>query len=124
MPHPLPYPQLLRTSGPAETSLEDSWLQFRQEVGFYVAAINFYYLLLQANHLHDTLGVKVLNETHGIQSHYLDVLKQTAAKFQKELASGGGALVVEGDDALQQAKADVGLVEKVIEWVEAALNKS
>jgi hypothetical protein len=104
-----------------ETSLEDSWMQFRQELGFYVAAINFYYLLLQAEHLHDTLGIKELNKTHSIQTQYLDVLKQTAAKFQKELTSGGGALVVEGEEALDQAKADVGLLEKVIEWVEGAL---
>ncbi|CAN9119925.1 unnamed protein product [Alternaria alternata] len=41
-----------------DTSLEDSWMQFRQELGFYVAALNFYYLLLQAKHLHDTLVSK------------------------------------------------------------------
>ncbi|USP78419.1 hypothetical protein yc1106_05693 [Curvularia clavata] len=104
----------------SETSLEDLWVQLRQELGFYVAAINFYYLLLQAEHLHNTLGVKELGQTYSIQSHYLDVLKQTAARFQKELAAGGGALVVEGDEALDQAKADVGLLEKVIEWVEGA----
>ncbi|EUC48848.1 hypothetical protein COCMIDRAFT_23413 [Bipolaris oryzae ATCC 44560] len=106
-----------------DTSLEDSWLQFRQDLGFYVAALNFYYLLLQASHLHDTLGIKELNASHGIQTHYLDVLKQTAARFQKELAAGGGALVVEGPEALEQARADVGLLEKVVEWVEGALVK-
>ena len=106
-----------------DTSLEDSWMQFRQELGFYVAALNFYYLLLQAKHLHDTLGIKELNNSHSIQSRYLDVLKQTAARFQKELTSGGGALVVEGEEALEQAKADVGLLEKVVEWVEGGLKK-
>lgn len=108
-----------------ETSLEDQWVQLRQELGFYVAAINFYYLLLQAEHLHETLGINELGQTYSIQSQYLDVLKQTAGRFQKELAAGGGALVIEGDEALDQAKADVGLLEKVIEWVEGALkNKS
>lgn len=107
----------------ADTVLEESWMQFRQELGFYVAALNFYYLLLQAKHLHETLGIKELNSNHSIQSQYLDVLKQTAARFQKELSSGGGALVVEGEEALEQAKADVGLLEKVIEWVESGLKK-
>lgn len=51
------------------------------------------------------------------------MLKQIAARFQKELASGGGALVVEGEEALEQAKADVGLLEKVTEWVENAMKK-
>jgi hypothetical protein len=107
----------------ADTSLEDSWMQFRQELSFYVAALNFYYLLLQARHLHETLGVKELNESHSIQSQYLDMLKQTASRFQKELESGGGALVIEGEEALGQAKADVGLLEKVVEWVEGELKK-
>lgn len=103
-------------------SLEDSWVQFRQELGFYVGALNFYYLLLQARHLHDALGVKPLHKTHNIQAQYLDVLKQTSATFQKELNAGGGSLV-EGEEALDQAKADLALLEKVIEWVEAGLSK-
>ena len=119
---PYLWPDLSKTYG-ASTNLEDSWVQFRQELGFYVAALNFYYLLLQAEHLHATLGIKDLDKNHGIQSHYLDVLKQGAARFQKELASGGGALVVEGEEALEQAKADVGLLEKVIEWVDGGLKK-
>jgi hypothetical protein len=120
---PFLWPDLTKQYAANSSSLEDSWMQFRQELGFYVAALNFYYLLLQAKHLHETLGIKELESSHGIQSQYLDVLKQTAARFQKELASGGGALVVEGEEALEQAKADVGLLEKVIEWVEAALKK-
>ncbi|KAK1913795.1 hypothetical protein P3342_007040 [Pyrenophora teres f. teres] len=114
--------ETLEANGPG-TNLEDSWMQFRQELSFHVAALNFYYLLLQAKHLHHTLGIKDLDKNHGIQSHYLDVLKQVALRFQKELASGGGALVVEGDEALEQAKADVALLEKVIDWVEGGMKK-
>ncbi|KAF1945874.1 DUF1760-domain-containing protein [Clathrospora elynae] len=105
-----------------DTKIEESWIQFRQELGFYVAALNFYYLLLRAGHLHDTLGIKDLHKTHHIQTQYLDVLKRAAGRFQKELAAGGGALV-EGEEALEQAKADVGLLEKVVEWVEGGLGK-
>jgi hypothetical protein len=120
---PFLWPDLTKQYAAKNSNLEDSWMQFRQELGFYVAALNFYYMLLQSKHLHETLGIKELESSHSIQSQYLDVLKQTAARFQKELASGGGALVVEGEEALEQAKADVGLLEKVIEWVEAALKK-
>jgi hypothetical protein len=117
---PYLWPDLTRQYSTKDTSLEDSWMQFRQELGFYVAALNFYYLLLQAKHLHGTLDIKELNNNHNIQSQYLDVLKQAAVRFQKELASGGGALVEDGE-GLEQAKADVGLLEKVIEWVEGGL---
>ncbi|KAL6708631.1 hypothetical protein ACN47E_002612 [Coniothyrium glycines] len=105
-----------------DTSFEDSWLQYRQELGFHVAALNFYYLLLQADHLHDALGVKDLHANHNVQLGYLDVLKQVSARFQRELATGGGSLV-DSEEALEQAKADVGLLEKVMEWVEEGIKK-
>jgi hypothetical protein len=118
---PYLWPDLTRQYSTTDTSLEDSWMQFRQELGFYVAALNFYYLLLQAKHLHGTLGIKELNKNHNVQSQYLDVLKQVAARFQKELGADGGALVEE--EGLEQAKADMGLVEKVVEWVEGGLRR-
>ena len=95
----------------------DSWIQFRQELGFYVAALNFYYLLLQGKHLHEPLGVKSLDITH-----YLGLLKKVAVKFQQELKEGGqlGAVVEEGE-AREQALADVGLLQKVVDWVETGL---
>jgi hypothetical protein len=120
---PYLWPDLTKQYAAIDTNLEESWMQFRQELSFYVAALNFYYLLLQAEHLHDTLGIKDLQSKHDIQSHYLDVLKQAAARFHKELEAGGGALAGAGE-GLEQAKADVGLLEKVIEWVEGALGKS
>ncbi|KAF2628354.1 DUF1760-domain-containing protein [Macroventuria anomochaeta] len=105
----------------ASTSVEvsDSWMQFRQELGFYVAALNFYYLLLQAQHLHEPLGVKALDVTH-----YIGPLKEVAARFQKELGEVGELnAVVEEGKAREQALADVGLLQKIIEWVEAGQKK-
>jgi hypothetical protein len=119
---PYLWPDLSKQYGTIDTSLEESWMQFCQELGFYVAALNFYYLLLQARHLHDTLGIKELEGNHNIQKRYLDVLKQAAARFQKELEAGGGALVESGE-GLEQAKADVALLDKVVEWVEGGLRR-
>ncbi|KAH7385885.1 YAP-binding/ALF4/Glomulin [Pyrenochaeta sp. MPI-SDFR-AT-0127] len=97
----------------------DSWIQFRQELGFYVAALNFYYLLLQAEYLHDTLGVKNLQI-----EHYIKPLKGATAQFKQALDKGAdNELGLDGEEALEQAKADVGLLEKVIEWVEGGLKK-
>ncbi|CAO2652001.1 Nn.00g002840.m01.CDS01 [Neocucurbitaria sp. VM-36] len=117
---PYLWPDLTKQYASTDEDLADTWMQFRQELGFYVAALNFYYLLLQAGHLHDPLGVKDLQ----IVEHYLTPLKSSAAKFQAELAQGGGALGIDGDEeALEQAKADVGLLEKVVEWVESGAKK-
>ncbi|KAF1359780.1 DUF1760-domain-containing protein [Lizonia empirigonia] len=111
---PYLWPDLSSHYASMSVEVSDSWMQFRQELGFYVAALNFYYLLLQAQHLHEPLGVKSLDI-----AHYLGPLKEVAAKFQKELVEGGElAAVVEEGEAREQALADVGLLQKVIEWVE------
>ncbi|CBX98702.1 hypothetical protein IAQ61_007677 [Plenodomus lingam] len=119
---PYLWPDLTKQYSFTDISLEDSWMQFRQELGFYVAALNFYYLLLQAEHLRETLRIKELAQQH-IQEHYMDVLKAAAVRFQQELEKGGGALAEEGE-GLDQAKADVGLLQKVVEWVETELKKT
>ncbi|KAJ4376293.1 hypothetical protein N0V83_001576 [Neocucurbitaria cava] len=118
---PYLWPDLIKQYASAEEAdLTDTWIQFRQELGFYVAALNFYYLLLQAEFLHGPLGVKDLE----IDEHYLAPLKSTAARFQADLGRGGDKLGIDGDEeALEQARADVGLLEKVVEWVEGGMKK-
>ncbi|KZM22064.1 uncharacterized protein EKO05_0007894 [Ascochyta rabiei] len=116
---PYLWPDLSGHYASMSVEVSDSWMQFRQELSFYVAALNFYYLLLQAQHLHEPLGVKSLDITH-----YLEPLKEVAARFQKELVEGGElAAVVEKGDAREQALADVGLLQKVVEWVETGQKK-
>lgn len=115
---PFLWPDLSGHFSPIDTDIAESWIQFRQELGFYVAALNFYYLLLQAEHLHETLGIKQLQ-----LAHYVDPLKKAAARFNQELSQGGEKLDLEGE-GLEQAKADVGLLEKVIEWVEGKAKKA
>jgi len=111
------WPDLTNHFSNIDTDLPDAWMKFRQELGFYVAALNFYYMLLQAKQLHDTLGVKELQ-----LGHYIGPLEKAIEQFKKEFDQGGQKLGLEGED-LEQAKADVGLLENVIEWVEAGMKK-
>jgi hypothetical protein len=111
---PFLWPDLTTHYTSLETDIPEAWMQFRQELGFFVAALNFYYMLLQAPQLHDTLGIKQLQ-----LGQYIDPLKKMAKRFQQELEAGGETLDLEGE-GLEQAKADVGLLEKVVEWVEGA----
>lgn len=116
---PYLWPDLSSHYASMSVKVSDSWMQFKQELGFYVAALNFYYLLLQAQHLHEPLGVKGLDITH-----YLGPLKEVSVKFEKELGEGGELnAVVEDGEAREQALADVGLLQKVIEWVEGGQKK-
>jgi hypothetical protein len=97
-----------------DADLAEAWMQFRQEMGFYVAALNFYYLLLQAKQFHQTLGIKEIQ-----LAQYIGPLKKVAQRFDEELSAGGEKLGLDGE-GLEQARADVGLVKKVVEWVEGA----
>jgi hypothetical protein len=117
---PYLWPDLSTHYASLTLEVTDSWMQFRQELGFYVAALNFYYLLLQARHLHEPLAVKSLDV-----ASYIGPLTDVAALFQKELVLEGGELgaVVEAGEAREQALADVGLLQKIIEWTEAAQKK-
>jgi hypothetical protein len=111
---PFLWPDLRSTFPASAADLPDAWMQFRQDLGFYVAALNFYYLLLQAKYLHEPLGVKEIEITH-----YLAPLKEAAPRFRKELQKGGAlSEVVDEGEAREQALADVGLLEKVVEWVD------
>lgn len=115
---PFLWPDLTSHYPSLDSDIAEAWMQFRQELSFYVAALNFYYLLLQAKHLQETLGIKQLQLTQ-----YIVPLKKVAARFQEELKAGGEKLDLEGE-GLEQAKADVGLLEKVVEWVEGATARS
>ncbi len=113
---PFLWPDLTKTYSAAtlDEQLEDAWMLFRQQHGFYLAALNFYILLLKARYLHDTLGVKEIN-----LEHFVAPLKEAAARFGKELDSKTSSLVDgEDEEARDQARADVGLLEKVVEWVD------
>jgi hypothetical protein len=114
---PFLWPDLTSHYTSLDTDIAEAWIQFRQEFGFYVAALNFYYLLLEAPRLHDTLGIKQLQ-----LEQYVEPLKNVAKRFQLELEAGGEKLDLEGE-GLEQAKADVGLLQKVIEWVEGPRKK-
>jgi hypothetical protein len=103
----------------ATPALIESWLQFRQDAAFYVASLNLYYLLQRAPHLREPLGVATLDVTS-----FIGPLKAGAARFRAELRDGGALdEVVEKGEAREQALADVGLVEKVVEWVEGGDRK-
>lgn len=116
---PYLWPDLSSHYASMSVEVSDSWMQFRQELGFYVAALNFYYMLLRAQHLHEPLGVKSLDI-----KHYIEPLKEVAARFQKELGEGGELnVVVEEGEAREQALADIGLLQKIIEWVEGGQEK-
>ncbi|KAF2643986.1 DUF1760-domain-containing protein [Massarina eburnea CBS 473.64] len=116
-------------------AISDAFMQFRQELGFYLATLNFYYLLLSARPLHENLDIKGLHEKSGMEGHFLTPLKEVCGRFKESLKEGGELRIAEGGNAdaegesiadkesLVQAQMDIELLEHVLKGVDAGVAK-
>lgn len=73
----------------SSANLTDSWLFFEQNLHFYLASLNFYYLLLSAPHLHENLAIGDLHSNTDIAGSFLQPLRTASAKFREEGKEGG-----------------------------------
>jgi hypothetical protein len=99
--------------------LPESFVQFRQELGFYLAALNFYYLLLTAKPLHGTLDIRTLRKESRLEEDYLSPLKDAVVRFKGALAEGGELVSDENEEWIGEARGEVELLGHVIGRVEA-----
>ncbi|KAL1592696.1 hypothetical protein SLS60_011112 [Paraconiothyrium brasiliense] len=116
---PYLFPDLTSTYT-STTDLSESFMQFRQELGFYLSTLNFYYLLLSAKPLHDTLDIRTLHKESRLEEHYLSPLKEAVVRFKGGLAQGGELMGDESEEWVGQARGEVELLGHVIGRVEAA----
>ena len=96
-------------------SLSESYMQFLADLSFYLATLNFYYLLLRAKHLHHPLDIRALGVNSDIGGSYLGPLKEAASRYKNGLKEGG-PLSQGGDD--ERAIMELGILEDVISKVE------
>lgn len=73
----------------SSANLTDSWLFFEQNLHFYLASLNFYYLLLSAPHLHENLAIGSLHSNNDIAGSFLQPLRIASARFTEEGKEGG-----------------------------------
>lgn len=102
--------------------LAEPYLQFREELSFYLASLNFYYLLLIAKHLHNPLDVEGLDEIGDVSSHFVGPLKSWSAKFKAELGEGGKEELtsVVDEESAGEARMELEILDEVIGRVEEA----
>lgn len=116
---PFLFPDLTLAYGDIK-DLGETFMQFRQELGFYLAALNFYYLLLSAKPLHGVLDIKSLHKDSKLEEHYLAPLKEAVKRFKAELNTDGELVGDESEEWVGQARGEVELLEHVIGRVETA----
>ena len=111
---PALFPDLSRAFGAAadiddkDNDEDAALLRFRAEVAFYLAALNFYYLLLRARHLWGPLEVRALAARGDVERGFVEPLRDLCRRVR--------------DAGLQEERdgVDVALLEGVIADVEGA----
>ncbi|KAF2432761.1 DUF1760-domain-containing protein [Tothia fuscella] len=98
--------------------LSESYVQFKVDLSFYLAALNFYYLLLIAKHLHEPLDIAGFHEKSNIADAYLTPLKKAVAKYREELKEGGE--LYDGEVDVHALK-ELDIMDNAIEHVEGSL---
>ena len=93
--------------------LSETWVQFRMDLGFYLAALNFYYLLLVSKPLHEVLNVPSLLQGANIESTYLKPLSEAIVRF-KDALSKGELEAPEDAEAIESHLGELRLLEHVL----------
>lgn len=97
--------------------LGEAWLTCRNSFSFYLASLNFLYLLLYAKHLHEYLMIHELWTNCDIAGSFLQPLREGQERFRKEM-HGGGELSEERSD---EVLAEMNVLEDSLVRVEAAV---
>lgn len=100
-------------------SLEQSWTRFKLNLSFYLATLNFYWLLLSAKHLHETLDIPGLHQSADVGGSFLWPLREAMGRFEEGLKEGGQLWEMEGGhDGVRAAEADLRLLGHALDRVE------
>lgn len=110
----------LTSSWISPVEISESWMQFRTELGFYLSALNFYYLLLTAKQFHENLDIAGLHTQSQVEDRYLKPLKEAIGRFREALEDGGELAIAEGEE-VGGAKSDLAILEDVIGRVEGGV---
>ncbi|KAE9963240.1 hypothetical protein BLS_009496 [Venturia inaequalis] len=103
-----------------QPTLGEGYAQFKANLSFYLASLNFLWLLLVAKHLHDPLDIQSLYQNGGIEGHFLDPVRQAASSYLQGLKDGGELWDGEQDVS---GEADLGIVNDVLARVEDVVKK-
>ncbi|KAF2470064.1 DUF1760-domain-containing protein [Lindgomyces ingoldianus] len=107
----------LTSSWASAVEISENFMQFRTELGFYLAALNFYYLLLTAKFLHENLDIAGLHKSSSMEKTYLAPLRQAVSRFREALKDGGELAIAEGEEGVQNAQMDLMILEDVLDRV-------
>ncbi|TID18379.1 DUF1760-domain-containing protein [Venturia nashicola] len=103
-----------------QPALGEGYAQFKADLSFYLASLNFLWLLLVAEHLHDPLDIQSLYKNGGIEGHFLGPVRQAVGNYSQGLKDGGELWDGEQDVS---GEADLRIVNDVLARIDDMVKK-
>jgi hypothetical protein len=101
--------------------ITESWLTFQQSLHFYLASLNFYYLLLSAQHLHEPLAIGDLHTNNDVAGSFLQPLRVASTRFKEGKATSELTSVWDEAGDNDPHMAELGLLDVTLEKVTAGV---
>ena len=96
---------------------QEAFLTFRTNLSFYLASLNFLYLLLCARHLHHALSIQDLWSNNDVPGSFLGPLREAGGSFRKGLDEDGELV----DERSAGVVAELNVLDEAVERVTGAV---
>ncbi|GAB7339235.1 hypothetical protein MBLNU457_5891t1 [Dothideomycetes sp. NU457] len=117
---PFLFPDL--THDLASSSMMESWAMFEENLHFYLASLNFYFLLLSAKHLHKILEIPDLHSNNDIAGSFMHPLRLASQRYREEQKTGNELTRRwQQDQAEEKHLAELELLDATLEKVTQAV---
>ncbi|KAK5735669.1 YAP1-binding protein 1 [Elasticomyces elasticus] len=103
--------------------ITEAWQTFQLNLSFYLASLNFLYLLLRAKHLHSKLSIAELWKKSDVAGSFLQPLRDAGQRFTKALDERGELREERSNDVLAELtllQDTIGQVTSVVRYLNGA----
>lgn len=102
--------------------IQPAWTTFQANLSFYLAVLNFLYLLLSARNLHQALAVQDLWKDNDVAGSFLQPLREAGQRFGTAVESSDDGIVQDlGEHGKEEVKAQLGVLADAVERVTGAV---
>ncbi|KAK3691566.1 YAP1-binding protein 1 [Vermiconidia calcicola] len=99
------------------TPVHDAWITYLSNLSFYLASLNFLYLLLCAKHVHESLLVHDLWNNTDMAGSFLQPLRDASKRFLEAMERGGELV----DEKSEEVLAEMNVLNDALERVTGAV---
>lgn len=104
-------------------SIQEAYNTFKTNLSFYLATLNFYFLLLIARHMHEPLDLEGFHQEADIGGSYIGPLRAASARFTQALQEGGDLVEEEGEEGCKKGLMELEILGNTLDKVEEGVTR-